>query len=37
LGLYIVFLLRMNDGIWLNLQARLILWADALSVPSKHR
>ncbi|MFS8910155.1 hypothetical protein NW841_03305 [Synechococcus sp. H60.3] len=35
LCLYVIFLLQMNDEIWLNLQARLILWADALFRRSK--
>jgi hypothetical protein len=37
LGLYVLFLLRMNNQIWLSLQARFILWVDALFEPSKHR
>ncbi len=30
LSLYVIFLLRANDEIWLYLQARLILWMDGL-------
>jgi hypothetical protein len=34
-SLYGVFLLRMNDEIWLNLQTRLTLWTDAVIGLSK--
>lgn len=37
LGLYGVFLLRMNDEIWLNLQTRLTLWTDAVIGFGKRR
>ncbi len=35
LCLYVIFLLRMNDEIWLNLQASLILWSYSLSRSNK--